>query len=46
MVTVGIIVTRVVVGIQYNKITMMISVVNKTNVVKKINRDTTKSYNK
>ena len=39
MVTVGITVTSVAIGIQYNKITMIISVVNKTNAVKKVNKD-------
>ena len=42
VVTEGIIVTSVIVGIQYNKITMIISVVNKTNTVKKVNRVTAK----
>ena len=46
VVIVGITVTSVAIGIQYNKITMIISVVNKTNTVKKVNKDTTKSYNK
>ena len=39
MVTVGITITSVAIGIQYNKITMIISVVNKTNAVKKVNKD-------
>ena len=42
VVTAGITVTSVIVGIQYNKITMIISVVNKTNTVKKVNRVTAK----
>ena len=42
MVTARITVTSVIVGIQYNKITMIISVVNKTNTVKKVNRVTAK----
>ena len=46
MVTVGITITSVAIGIQYNKITMIINVVNKTNTVKKVNKDTAKSYNK